>query len=96
MTVKIVIRRKVPKNKEKELLPLIKELRIATTRQAGYISGETLQRIDKPGETVVVSIWARAEDWNRWITSPERSVLQTKIDTLLGKETEYEIYSHSN
>ncbi|MDH3825958.1 MAG: antibiotic biosynthesis monooxygenase [Desulfobacterales bacterium] len=96
MTVKIVIRRKVPKDKEKELLPLIKELRMATTRQAGYISGETLQRIDKPGETVVVSIWARAEDWNRWITSPERSVLQTKIDTLLGKETEYEIYSHSN
>jgi len=96
MTVKIVIRRKVPKNKEKELLPLIKELRIATTRQAGYISGETLQRIDKPGETLVVSIWERAEDWNRWITSPERSVLQTKIDTLLGKETEYEIYSHSN
>ena len=96
MTVKIVIRRKVPKDKEKELLPLIKELRIATTRQAGYISGETLQRIDKPGETLVVSIWERAEDWNRWITSPERSVLQTKIDTLLGKETEYEIYSHSN
>jgi heme-degrading monooxygenase HmoA len=96
MTVKIVIRRKVPKDKEKELLPLIKELRIATTRQAGYISGETLQRIDKPGETLVVSIWERAEDWNRWVTSPERSVLQAKIDTLLGKETKYEIYSHSN
>jgi heme-degrading monooxygenase HmoA len=96
MTVKIVIRRKVPKNKEKELLPLIKELRIATTQQAGYISGETLQRIDKPGETVVVSTWERAEDWNRWATCPERSVLQAKIDTLLGQETEYEIYSHSN
>ena len=96
MTVKIVIRREVPKDKEKELLPLIKELRIATTRQAGYISGETLQRIDKPGETVVVSIWEGAEDWNRWITSPERYVLQAKIDTLLGKKTEYEIYSHSN
>ena len=96
MTVKIVIRRKVPKDKEKELLPLIKKLRIATTRQAGYISGETLQRIDRPGETVVVSIWERAEDWNRWVASPERSALQTKIDTLLGKETEYEIYRHSN
>ena len=96
MTVKIVIRRKVPKDKEKELLPLIKELRIATTRQAGYISGETLQRIDKPGETVVVSIWESAEDWDRWITSPERYALQAKIDNLLGKETEYEIYSHSN
>ena len=96
MTVKIVIKRKVPKDKEKELLPLIKQLRIATTQQAGYISGETLQRIDKPGETVVVSTWESAEDWNRWVASPERSDLQAKIDTLLGQETEYEIYSHSN
>lgn len=96
MTVKVVIKRKVPQNKEKELLPLIKELRIVTTKQAGYISGETLQRIDKPGETIVVSTWERAEDWNRWVTSPERSDLQAKIDTLLGQETEYEIYSHSN
>lgn len=96
MTVKIVIRRKVPKNKEKELLPLIKQLRIATTRQPGYISGETLQRIDKPGETVVVSTWERAEDWNQWVTSAERSALQSEIDSLLGKETQYEIYSHSN
>ena len=96
MTVKIVIKRNVPKNKEKELLPLIKELRIATTRQAGYISGETLQRIDKPGETVVVSTWERVEDWNRWVNSPERAILQQKIDTLLGQETQYEIYSHSS
>ena len=88
MTVKIVIRRKVPKDKEKELLPLIKQLRIATTRQAGYISGETLQRIDKPGETVVVSSWEKTEDWNQWLASAERSALQGKIDSLLGKETE--------
>ena len=96
MTVKIVIKRKVPHNKEKELLPLIKELRISTTQQAGYISGETLRRIDKPGETVVVSTWESAEDWNRWMDSPQRSALQAKIDNLLGQQTEYEIYSHTN
>jgi len=96
MTVKIVIKREVPKDKEKELLPIIKELRIATTRQAGYISGETLRRIDKPGETVVISTWETVEDWNRWVKSPERLLLQVKIDTLLGKETEYKIYSHIN
>lgn len=96
MTVKIVIKRKVPADREKELLPLIKELRIATTQQAGYISGETLRRIDKPGETVVISTWETVEDWNRWVNSPKRSVLQAKIDTLLGQETEYKIYSHIN
>lgn len=94
MTVKIVIKRKVPKDREKECLPLIKELRILTTRQDGYISGETLQRIDKPGETVVVSTWETVEDWNRWVQSQERARLQTKIDSLLGQETKYEIYSH--
>ncbi len=95
MTVKIVIKRKVPKNKETSLLPLIKALRIATTKQNGYISGETLQRIDKPGETVVVSTWESAEDWNHWVINPERIQLQEKIDVLLGKETEYKMYTHS-
>jgi len=95
MTVKIVIKRKVSKDREKELLPLIKELRILTTSQNGYISGETLQRIDKPGETVVVSTWETVEDWNRWENSQERAALQNKIDILLGQETKYEIYSHT-
>jgi len=95
MTVKIVIKRKVPEEKEKELLPLIKQLRILTTRQRGYISGETLRRIDKAGETVVVSTWETVEDWKRWVTSQERSALQGKIDTLLGQETEYQIYTHT-
>ena len=94
MTIKIVIKRKVPQAREKFLLPLIKELRIATTRQQGYISGETLRRIDKPNETVVVSTWETTDDWKRWVSSSERSALQQKIDTLLGKETEYEIFSH--
>lgn len=94
MTVKIVIKRKVSKDREKELLPLIKELRILTTRQNGYISGETLKRIDQPGETVVVSTWETVEDWNRWVNSQERAALQNKIDILLDQETKYEIYSH--
>ncbi|MBT8331519.1 MAG: antibiotic biosynthesis monooxygenase [Deltaproteobacteria bacterium] len=94
MTVKIVIKRIVPKNKESSLLPLIKALRIATTKQDGYISGETMQRIDMPGVTVVVSTWESAADWNRWVKNPERLQLQEKIDALLGKETEYRMYSH--
>ncbi len=95
MTVKIIIKRKVPQAKEKDLLPLIRDLRILTTRQKGYISGETLRRIDKPGETVVVSTWETVADWKRWFTSPDRTVLQGKIDALLGQETEYQIYTHA-
>ncbi len=95
MTAKIVIKRQVPPNKEKSLLPLIKALRIATTKQDGYISGETLQRIDKPGETVVISTWESVKDWTRWEKDPERIALQDKIDALLDRETEYKIYRHT-
>ena len=95
MTVKIIIKRNVPKEKELELLPLVKELRKLTTQQNGYISGETLRRIDSPGETVVISTWESAEDWNRWVNSPDRITIQEKIDVLLGKETTYGIYSHT-
>ena len=95
MTVKIIIKRKVPQEKEKALLPLIRELRILTTRQKGYISGETLRRIDKPGETVVVSTWETIADWKRWFSSQNRRMLQGKVDTLLGQETEYQIYTHA-
>jgi len=96
MSVKIIIKRNVPKDKEKELLPLIKELRILTTKQEGYISGETLDRVDKPGQSLVISTWQTAENWNNWVNSVERKTIQDKIDTLLGKKTEYELYGHTN
>jgi heme-degrading monooxygenase HmoA len=95
MSIKIIIKRKVPKNKEKELLPLIKELRILTTKQEGYISGETLDRVDKPGQSLVISSWQSVEDWNNWVNSTERKAIQDNIDKLLGEKTEYELYDHA-
>ena len=80
---------------EKELLPLIKELRILTTKQEGYISGETLDRVDKPGQSLVISTWQSVEDWNNWVNSTERKTIQENIDKLLGEKTEYELYGHA-
>jgi quinol monooxygenase YgiN len=96
VTVKIIIKRKVPKDKEKEVLPLIKELRLLTTKQEGYISGETLQRIDRPNESVVISTWQSAQAWDDWVNSGQRRAIQDKIDSLLGQETRYEIYNHAH
>ena len=95
MSVKIIIKRKVPKKLEKELLPLIKKLRILTTKQPGYISGETMNRVDKPGQSLVISTWQTSEDWEKWLNSQERKAIQDQIDTLLGEKTEYEIYGHT-
>ena len=94
MAVKIFIKRQVAEDKEKDLTLLLTELRTLTMKQPGYISGETLRRFDKPGETLVISTWQSVDDWREWVLSKERTELQDKIDLLLGEKTEYEIYVH--
>ena len=93
MSVKIFIKRKVQQEQVLELTVLLKRLRSLTLEQEGYISGETLGRIDKKDECIVVSSWRSVEDWNRWVNDPKRIEVQSKIDEILGEETEYAMYS---
>ena len=95
MAVKVLIRRNVSDDKQAELSGLLRELRTLTTNRKGYISGETFDRFDKPGESLVVSTWQSADDWREWVLSPERQALQAKIDALLGQETTYEIFEYA-
>ncbi len=92
--IKILIKRKVSEDKKEELTSLINQLRSITMGTPGYISGETLKRLDKPGETLVVTKWQSDYYWNQWFQSKERSEIQDKIDQLLGEETLYEIYEY--
>ena len=62
--------------------------------QPGYIAGETLKRMDKPGESLIVAKWQSADYWQQWLQSQDRLEIQAKIDTLLGEETRYEIYEY--
>jgi antibiotic biosynthesis monooxygenase (ABM) superfamily enzyme len=90
--IKIHIKRKVSQDKQEDLRLLINQLRAMTMGQPGYITGETLTRVDKPGESLVVAKWQSVEYWNQWFQSKERSEIQDKIDLLLGEQTQYEIY----
>ena len=92
--IKVHIKRKVPPAKIEDLRLLINELRSVTMGQPGYISGETLKRLDRPGESLVVAKWQSADYWQHWQQSKARSELQHKIDQLLGEETIYEIYEY--
>jgi len=92
MTVKIFIRRNVPDSKVAELSILLKRLRGITLMQPGYVSGQTLKRLDKKGECMVISTWRSVEDWNGWVNHPKRVAIQDEIDQLLGAETDYSIY----
>jgi heme-degrading monooxygenase HmoA len=76
------------------LKELIDRLRSATFGQPGYVSGETLKRVDQPCECLVVAKWKSRSDWERWFQRPERAEIQQKIDDLLGTPTVYEIYEY--
>lgn len=94
MAVKILIKRIVPEDKAKEIIPLFREIRSLATNHSGYISGETLRSMDRPDLYLVISMWHSSEDWKKWMASADRKKIQDKIDGVLGGETEYEIFHY--
>lgn len=92
MTVKIFIKRHVQAQHVLELTVLLKKLRGLTLGQPGYIYGETLRRLDKKDECMVISTWRSVEDWNAWVNNEQRIAVQNEIDHLLGVKTDYAIY----
>jgi len=92
MAVKILIKRSIGQEVASVVRPLIVELRAHAMKQHGYISGETLKCIDRPGEYLVISTWDSLDDWEKWLNSQERILLENKIDSITGKTTEYATY----
>ena len=87
MAIKVIITRKVTKGKQKDLLPLLLELRSKAMNQKGYISGETLKGISNPDEFMVISTWNSLEDWKAWDDNPTRGEIQAKINAILEEKT---------
>ncbi len=92
MAIRVFVRRTVPDDKIEAIRGYIDKLRNMTTGQPGYIAGETMRRIDGPGEILVVSKWKTRKDWQHWFESAERAKVQQHIDDLLGVPTTYAIY----
>jgi heme-degrading monooxygenase HmoA len=95
MSVKVIILRRVPVEIIEQLTPLLIELRSCALKQPGYISGETLIRVDDPSEHLVISTWDSQEHWNQWLQNPARAEIQARVDACLGQETLYQVYYQS-
>ncbi len=92
MAIKVIITRKVAKGRQKDLLPLLMELRTKATNQKGYISGETLKGISDADEFLVISTWQSFEDWKDWEDNSARREIQGKIDGILEEKTVAKAY----
>jgi len=91
----VLITRTVPDDKTREILSLFREIRTLAIDQPGYISGETLKSCDQPDVFLVISTWQTPEDWEKWLLSKERQLIQGKIDELLGGNTNYEMFEYT-
>ena len=94
MAVQVLIKRKIVKEKIPKVAKLMVELRSLARAQPGYMSSESLQCIDPPGdeEYLIRSTWRSEEDWRIWFHSAERVAIQDKIDTITREKTEYKVY----
>lgn len=94
MAVKILIKRRLPLDKEKarHIVGIFRQLRMLALEQEGYISSETLRRREHPQEFLVISTWRSFEDWQKWFASSQRNELHSKVDKLLESGTTYEAY----
>ncbi len=92
MSVKILIKRIIGQEVAPVVRPLIVELRSHAMKQPGYVSGETLKCIDRPEEYIVISTWQSLEEWDKWLESTDRQIIEEKIYAITSKATEYSKY----
>ena len=94
MAVKILIKRRLPLDREKaqHIVAIFRQLRMLALEQEGYISSETLRSREYPQEFLVISTWRSFEDWQKWFASRGRNELHSKVDKLLESGTTYEAY----
>jgi len=92
MSVRVFIKRTIPEDKKKEVLPLMIKLRAIATHQPGYICGETLVNANDLEEFVVISTWKDLDTWTAWKTSPQREDIDFQIKDILGNEAGYQSY----
>ena len=92
MIVKVLIKRHVKMDYEREIFELLKQIRAHATKQEGYISGETLVSTDDPQEFIVISTWQSLEDWIAWRDSKKRMEIDSEIESYQLEPTTYESF----
>jgi heme-degrading monooxygenase HmoA len=92
--VKVLLERTIRGKHVKEVVLLMRQIRILAMQQPGYISGETLHAVDDPNHYLVISAWESLEHWQDWFNRPDRQRLQQEIDTYLGTPTLIRVFTY--
>lgn len=94
MAIRVMIKRNVPQDKEKEALALMAAMRMLASRQPGYVSGETMRNAKRKNEFLIISTWQTIAAWDAYVASARRKEFRKKLDDLLGAEADYSIFEY--
>jgi len=92
MSVMVIIKRVFRMHQTDKIIPLLKDLRVKSEKQPGFISRTTFSKMSDPGEFIVINEWETADDWMNWMNQKEARDLQWQIDSLIGEKTIFEVY----
>jgi heme oxygenase (mycobilin-producing) len=95
MAVRVIIDRKIRKDKEAGFAELLRELRSNAIVTKGYISGETLRAVEDPQNFIVISTWQSLDDWKNWEKDPRRKKTQAKIEKMMARPTKTKVYIYT-
>ncbi len=90
--IKVLLERRVRRENYSRLMANIRDLRAASLRQSGYVTGETLVKGDDPIDVLVISTWISEDHWKAWATSEARIVLNDLISRLIEGEAKINVY----
>ena len=92
MGIMVISKRVIDESREKEILPLLSDLKKLAQAQPGFSSEELWRHVEKRDEYLVLRLWDSEEDWENWLSNPQRADIQDKIQSHLGHKTEYDAY----
>lgn len=93
MVARVVIERRVIPGKERQVLDLLKQLRIGCLDQPGYESSETLLDTQDRECIVVISNWRHPGYWREWAESPKRKSVEDQLGALLVEPEKVRVFA---
>lgn len=81
--VRVLIERRVSSAMLEAYGSALREMRLQAVQKPGYISGESLRDVQRPGHFVVISTWNGRGDWEAWAGSESRRRVMARIGPML-------------
>ncbi len=92
--IKVLLERTIKGKHVKEIIRLLRMMRVLAMQQQGYISGETLHAVDDPNRYLVISTWESLAHWQAWLGSSERQKIQAEVDGYMELPTQPRVYTY--